>query len=129
MKNNTSRRIVSISDTEAYVSKSFERKARIFGSEEYKLWKAYREDFPNAEMKTKTAKRSNSNRNLTYANMELYIREENPDLLSVYVSVKNKAKIQPNPYLAVVAWFQSQFPEYAKINADSAKTDESDEAA
>ena len=42
--------IITIDETTAQVTKAFQRQARIFGTDEYKMWKAYREDFPGAKM-------------------------------------------------------------------------------
>ena len=47
--------IKMISETEAQVTKAFAKNAVIFGTEEYKLWREYRKDFPNAKMVTKTS--------------------------------------------------------------------------
>lgn len=61
--------IITIDETTAWVTKAFQRQARIFGTDEYKMWKAYREDFPGAKMKTKNIKRNANKRayrNLTY---------------------------------------------------------------
>lgn len=49
--------IKMISETEAQVTKAFAKNAVIFGTEEYKLWREYRKDFPDAKMVTKTIKR------------------------------------------------------------------------
>lgn len=39
--------IKMISETEAQVTKAFAKNAVIFGTEEYKLWREYRKDFPD----------------------------------------------------------------------------------
>lgn len=107
--------IIYIDDTTAQVSKAFEKQARIFGTEEYKLWKAYREDFPAAKMVTKTIKKNpnkKSYKNLTYANMELFITEQNSELLVELRKQIKLSKVQSNPYRAVLAWFLSEFPKY-----------------
>ena len=68
--------IKMISETEAQVTKAFAKNAVIFGTDEYKLWKEYRKDFPDAKMVTKTIKKNpdkKTYRNLTYKNMELFI--------------------------------------------------------
>ena len=103
--------IIYIDDTTAQVTKAFEKQARIFGTEEYKVWKAYREDFPAAKMVTKTIKK-NPNKNLTYANMELFITEQNSELLVELKKQIKLSKVQSNPYRAVLAWFLSEFPKY-----------------
>ena len=104
-----------INDNQALVTKAFEKQARIFGTEEYKLWKAYREDFPAAKMVTKTIKKNpnkKSYKNLTYANMELFITEQNSELLVELRKQIKLSKVQSNPYRAVLAWFLSEFPKY-----------------
>ena len=40
--------IVYVSETEAQVTKAFQKQARIFGTEEFKLWREYLDVFPNA---------------------------------------------------------------------------------
>ena len=107
--------IIYIDDTTAQVTKAFEKQARIFGTEEYKLWKAYREDFPAAKMVTKTIKKNpnkKSYKNLTYANMELFITEQNSELLVELRKQIKLSKVQSNPYRAVLAWFLSEFPKH-----------------
>ena len=107
--------IIYIDDTTAQVTKACEKQARIFGTEEYKLWKAYREDFPAAKMVTKTIKKNpnkKSYKNLTYANMELFITEQNSELLVELRKQIKLSKVQSNPYRAVLAWFLSEFPKY-----------------
>ena len=104
-----------INDNQALVTKAFEKQARIFGTEEYKLWKAYREDFPAAKMVTKTINKNpnkKSYKNLTYANMELFITEQNSELLVELKKQIKLSKVQSNPYRAVLAWFLSEFPKY-----------------
>lgn len=113
--------IRTISNTEAQVTKAFAKKAVIFGTEEYKLWKAYREDFPEAKMVTKTIKKNpekRTNKNLTYENMAAYIKTNgtNEQLAELKKQVE-MSKIQANPYRAVLAWFLKEFKDY-----DSYKT-------
>ncbi len=107
--------IITIDETTARVTKAFQRQARIFGTDEYKMWKAYREDFPGAKMETKTIKRNANKRtyrNLTYVNMGRYISVNNSQLLKEFEMQKDSAKAQENPYRAVLAWFLEQFPNY-----------------
>jgi hypothetical protein len=56
----------------AQVTKSFEKKSRVFGTDEYKLWREFKKDYPNAKMTTKSIKKNpnkETNKNLTYENM------------------------------------------------------------
>ena len=114
--------IIYINDTEAQVTKAFAKQARIFGTPEYKLWKEYRKDFPEAQMVTKTIKKNASKRtykNLTYANMERFLKsqENGEELLKEFNIKKEVAAIQQNPYRAVLAWFLQTFPDYDNYKA------------
>lgn len=107
--------IITIDDNTAQVTKAFQRQARIFGTKEYETWKAYRQDFPNAQMVTKTIKKNSNKRtyrNLTYVNMARYINVNDPNLLEEFENTKVAAKAQENPYRAVLAWFLDKFPKY-----------------
>lgn len=110
-------KIIWINDNEAQVTKAFEKKARVFGTEEYELWKAYRADFPAAKMVTKEIRKNPSKRtykNLTYKNMEAFIllQDNKESLLAEFKRQKELAKIQENPYRAVLAWFLAEFRGY-----------------
>ena len=114
--------IIYINDTEAQVTKAFAKQARIFGTPEYKLWKEYRKDFPEAQMVTKTIKKNATKRtykNLTYVNMERFLKSQNnaDQLLKEFKVKKEAAAIQQNPYRAVLAWFLQTFPDYDNYKA------------
>ena len=114
MKKNT---IIILDATHAQVAKAFEKQARIFGTPEYREWRAYRQDFPSTQMVTKTIKKNTSKRptkNLTYANMEQYMSVfQNADkLLAQFEVVKTCSLEQPSPYKFVRDWFETQFPKY-----------------
>ena len=114
MKKNT---IIIPDATHAQVAKAFEKQARIFGTPEYREWRAYRQDFPSTQMVTKTIKKNTSKRptkNLTYANMEQYMSVfQNADkLLAQFEVVKTCSLEQPSPYKFVLDWFKVQFPNY-----------------
>ena len=127
--------IIYINDTEAQVTKAFAKQARIFGTPEYKLWKEYRKDFPEAQMVTKTIKKNATKRtykNLTYVNMERFLKsQDNADqLLKEFKVKKEAAAIQQNPYRAVLAWFLQTFPDYDNYKAFFTGEDmESEEAS
>ena len=109
--------IIYIDDTHAQVTKAFEKQARIFGTPEYREWRAYRQDFPSAQMVTKTIKKNTSKRtykNLTYANMERFLNMQanGKELIKEFNDQKAIAAIQQNPYRAVLAWFLTKFPKY-----------------
>ena len=57
MKNSTtSTTIRYINDNQAQVTKAFAKKAQIFGTEEFKLWREYLAYYPEAKMVPKTIK-------------------------------------------------------------------------
>ena len=83
---NRSNSIVYVDDTTALVTKAFAKKASIFGTPEFKLWREYKAMFPQATMHTKSIKKNpdkKTNRNMTYKNMAAYIRTQ--DVLFFYV--------------------------------------------
>lgn len=89
--------IKMISETEAQVTKAFAKNAVIFGTEEYKLWREYRKDFPDAKMVTKTIKK-------------------NPEKKTYRMdTIEAQSKSQKSPYNFVYNWFIAQFPNYNKI--------------
>lgn len=112
-----------INDTQVQVTKEFAKNARIFGTAEYKLWKEIRMDCPNAEMVTKTIKRNPSKkvdtRNMTYANMEAFINQQDKaeELLVEMKKQIAMSKVQTNPYRYVLAWFLIKFKDYDSYKA------------
>lgn len=115
------RQIRILSNNEAQVTKDFQKKAMIFGTDEYKLWKAFIAENPNCKMVTKSIRKKDgkkTNRNKTYANMEKFIREQkNAEvLLREFESVRNKAQVMPSPYHHVVAWFETKFANEESFN-------------
>jgi len=112
----TKKGIKYVSDTEAQVTKAFEKKACIFGTEEFKLWREYKAMFPKAQMITKTIKKSETQkkrRNRTYENMEAYIDTLADEAVKKeFETIKNRSKIQTSPYQYVLDWFEKRFKGY-----------------
>ena len=111
----TNTKILFIDETHAQVTKAFAKQARIFGTPEYKLWKAYLADNPGSQMVTKDITKNpdkRTYRNLTYKNMEVYICQMKPELLPEFQKVKKLSKVQASPYHFVLAWFLRQFHDY-----------------
>lgn len=106
-----------INDKEAKVTKAFAKQAVIFGTIEYKLWKEYKKDFPEAGMvtATKTSKpKAIQTRNLSYVNMEIFISAQDnaEELLAEFRRIKRTSVIQTSPYRSVLAWFLEKFESY-----------------
>ena len=109
-----------ISDKEAQVTKTFEKKASIFGTDEFQEWRAYKAMFPEARMITKSIKKSENQkkrRNRTYANMEDFIdtlvdEAVRKAVKDEFETVKKRSKIQTSPYQYVLDWFEEKFNGY-----------------
>ena len=125
---------VKILDEEhVLVTKSFMTQARIFGTPEYKKWKEIKADLPEAIMVTKKIKKNpdkKTNRNKTYENMELFIKQQKnaEELLKEFERQKKLSKIMPYPYAAVLEWFENTFknpdeyqPLFAEMSAEKEK--------
>ena len=115
MKKTTSASVIRyIDDTTAQVTKAFEKKACIFGTEEFKLWREYKAMFPNAKMVTKSINKNpnqKNRRNMTFKNMEEYIqtRPNAKELEEEFKTIKKRSKIQKSPYQYVLSWFEAKF--------------------
>ena len=107
-----------VDDTHVQVTKEFAKNARIFGTAEYKLWKAIKADCPTAEMVLKSIKKNpdkkNDTKNMTYERMAIYIREQNnaETLMIEFKKQISLSKVQNNPYRSVLAWFIQKFENY-----------------
>lgn len=118
--NNTRNAIRYINDTTAQVTKAFEKKACIFGTDEFQEWRAYKEVFPKAQMITKTIKKSEKQkkrRNRTYENMEAYIDTLADETVreavkAEFEATKKRSKVQTSPYQYVLEWFEAKFEGY-----------------
>jgi len=112
-----------INDNEAQVTKAFEKKACVFGTEEFTMWREYKAMFPHAQMTTKTIKKSETQkkrRNRTYENMEAYIMSFDKDTAEKYMdefyTIKKRSKIQKSPYQYVLEWFEGKFDGYDDLD-------------
>ena len=122
MKKTTSASVIRyINDTTAQVTKAFEKKACIFGTEEFMLWREYKKEFPEAKMVTKTIKKNEDQkrrRNKTFENMEAYIATQPnaEDLKKEFETIKQRSQIQKSPYQYVLSWFEAKFDGYNDLD-------------
>ena len=122
MKKTTSASVIRyINDTTAQVTKAFEKKACIFGTEEFKLWREYKKEFPEAKMVTKTIKKNEDQkrrRNKTFENMDAYIATQPnaEDLKKEFETIKQRSQIQKSPYQYVLSWFEAKFDGYNDLD-------------
>ena len=106
-----------VSDMEAQVTKAFQKKAMVFGTEEFKLWREYKRLYPEAVMTTKSIRRNpdkETYKHLTYENIKLFLKEQEKSemLVAEFERQKRLSKVQTSPYRAVLAWFLKEFPAY-----------------
>lgn len=111
-KNMTNQITLSADMKNAYVTKSFMKNALVYGTDEYKLLKAFKNENPDIEVSVRTiAKNPNKTtyKNLTYSNMISYIETLNnsKDLLEEFEIVKSCSVIAKNKYRYILNWFQS----------------------
>ena len=130
MKKTTSASVIRyIDDTTAQVTKAFEKKACIFGTEEFKLWREYKAMFPNAKMVTKSINKNpnqKNRRNMTFKNMEEYIQTQPnaKELEEEFKTIKKRSKIQKSPYQYVLSWFEAKFEGYNDLKQFMAQKEE-----
>ena len=123
MKKNT---IIILDATQAQVTKAFAKQARIFGTPEYREWRAFLAENPGTEMVTKTIKKAkdkkNDAKNRTYEKMAEYISlQENADeLMKEFEAQKKLSIVQKSPYRFVLNWFLDTFD----LKEDEDKKDE-----
>ena len=120
-KTNTTSIIRYIDEKTAQVTKAFEKKACIFGTEEFKLWREYKKEFPNAKMVTKSINKNpnqKTRRNMTFKNMEEYIKTQPnaKELEEEFKTIKQRSKIQKSPYQYVLDWFEKKFEGYDDLD-------------
>lgn len=106
-----------IDTTHAQVTKAFQKKAMIFGTFEFNLWREYVAMFPGAQMVTKEIKKKDdkrTNKNLTYKNIRAFLalQDNEKELLMEFEREVRLSKIQESPYRAVLVWFFKKFPNY-----------------
>ncbi len=104
--------IVFISKDEARVTKAFKKQACIFGTDEFKLWREYKQEFPNAVMVVKSINKNpnkKTNRNKKYDNMVEFISTlpNSEKLMEQFEVIKQRSKIQNHPYGYVLNWFET----------------------
>lgn len=135
MKKNT---IIILDATHAQVTKAFEKQARIFGTPEYREWRAFLAENPGTEMVTKTIKKAkdkkNDAKNRTYEKMVEYISlQKNADeLMKEFEAQKKLSIVQKSPYRFVLNWFLDTFDlkeDGGKKEGQEAEVNAAEEAA
>lgn len=112
MKNSNSSPIRYIDPKHAQVTKAFQKRAVIFGSDEFKEWREYLAIYPKAVMVVKSINRNpnkKTNRNKKYDNMVEFISTlpNSEKLMEQFEVIKQRSKIQNHPYGYVLDWFET----------------------
>lgn len=129
MKKTAASIIRYIDDNTAQVTKAFEKKACIFGTDEFKLWREYKAMFPNAVMTTKSINKNpnqKNRRNLTFKNMVGFIQTQPnaKELMEEYETIQKRSKVQASPYQYVLSWFEGKFEGYNDLKQFMAQKEE-----
>ena len=100
-----------------FMNYKFAEASAQYGTPEYKLLQNIKNDLPNIKIVKRAgrkAKTCNASKNLTYANMESYIKvQDNADeLMAVYMIAREESKKEHSSYAFVRNWFVKQFPNY-----------------
>ena len=107
----------------AYVTPAFMKKARVYGTPEYKMLAEFRAE--NPKMPIEVRKTRTSSESLSYANMESYIKDKPnaAELMVEYNRVRAESVVKTNRHQHVVKWFKAAFPNY-KESETFKKTEE-----
>lgn len=118
------------------ITKDFAKRSGIIGSNEYHALVMFRRDFPDYEIRFRTAKVNKEKETyggLTFEFMEKYLTSLNdPAALDGLKRVKEYYKGQPAYYAKVKKWFLSNYKDYETFNPALATPDkpaESDKPA
>ena len=120
--------IIYVDENTARVTKAFMKKANIFGTDEFKLWREYKAMFPKAKMVTKSIKKNpdkKTTRNMTYENMEEFLRTllNGEELCKELEIIKKRSLVQKCPYHYVLDWFSEAVEGYDDFKKFTAQKD------
>lgn len=105
------------------VNCKFKAASEVFDTEEYKIIKKIKADFPQMEIivkKGREQKTSRPNKGLTYEHMEAHMEAyDNADeLKEMFELVRTLSATSKSPYKYVRDWFEAQFPNYKDPKGD-----------
>ena len=102
------------------ITASFEKKARAFGSDEYKELREARKEFPNFKLVVKANKSGNKTfKGFNYDFMREYISTHDDEAKSISAEFEKRMRMHLS-YIDVKQWFVAQFPVFknCKTRAD-----------
>lgn len=138
MKANVNRNIMIDENGNGIVTKAFAKQARIFGTEEYKLWREFKAENPDAEMVHKSIKKNPEKKSevkISYAKMKKFIEDVEDDKAkkaAKLAELKKQielSKVTANPYQTVLNWFKKydKYADYLKSVAALEAAEEAEE--
>lgn len=95
------------------VSEKFLKAAGKYNSQEYNIVKKLRTDNPAMQIVVEK-KQKGGTKNLTFMQMEGFIKEVDESKLPLFKKVKAISRVQSSPYYYVKTWFEHQFPNYTE---------------
>lgn len=118
MANNNGYRIDYATNT-LVMNYKFSNAAEVYGSDEYRIIQAIKQDYPNIKVSIKSGREQKTprkNKRFTYENMMKHIDcyDNSAELLDMFKRVKKMSAPMKSPYKYVSDWFISQFPDYKK---------------
>ena len=110
--------------TKAYVTPAFMKKARVYGTPEYKILVEFRAENPAMPIEVRKARTTSDS--LSYANMEAYIqgKPNAAELMVEYNRVRAESVVKTNRHQHVVKWFKAAFPNYKESEIFQKKDEE-----
>ncbi len=109
MKKNT----IKITEEGAMVSKAFKKKANIYGTAEYRMWREFKSENPDMEMITASKKKdANKNKGWTYEKMKSFIEthfKENKDHIDAFNKKRYGVYFNTTAYAETKKWFIETF--------------------
>ena len=106
------------------VSKTSEKRAHIFGTDEFNAWQEFLKKYPEAKMKTREPK--NKKHKPKYDDMVAYFEtfEKSEELIEELNLIRQRAKIHKSPYDYVLDWFLEKKKELEPKKEESENSEE-----
>ena len=116
---------IDFAKKEIIMSRSFEKRASVVGTEEYKSLQMVRNDYPSFSLVRKHIKKAPNKETyagLTYAYMEDYIQSHDEDgsVHKRYCEMRLIGACHKVSYPTIKKWFLETYPEIAKFGMDDA---------
>lgn len=122
MRRNRNGYTINYAKNTIVITRDFGKKASVYGSAEYDMLKALRQENPKFTVAYKTVKEKENkktHKGLTFDLMELYIEILHNEYLSQFEAVKEFASTKNGKYAITKKWFLEKFPNYLREMKDA----------